>query len=114
MSLDLRQWDVVRVRINATDKDEHPAVVISPDGVLAGRPARINVLYGTSRRPNMEVREHHAVLNGAEGLENPTLVSCAHFYQVAPLSVVQKYGRVGVARRKEIIRKIIAAFGLTP
>lgn len=107
----LRQWDVVRVRINPGDKDEHPAVIISPDEVVAAAP-RINVLYGTTRRPNMAVKAHHAVLNGADGLEHQTLVSCAHFYQVSPASITGKYGAVTPTRRREIARKIVAAFRL--
>ncbi len=52
--MNLRQWDVVKVLINPTDKEPHPAVIVSPDDVVAlGR--RINVLYGTSRRPDMKV-----------------------------------------------------------
>lgn len=110
--MSLRQWDIVKVRINPADKDEHPAIVISPDEVLAAAPPRINVLYGTTRRPNMVVKPHQAVLNGADGLEHQTLVSCAHFYQVSPGSISGKYGAVTPVRRKEIARKIIASFRL--
>lgn len=31
MSIEVRQWDVVRIRINPNDRDEHPAVVLTCD-----------------------------------------------------------------------------------
>jgi hypothetical protein len=106
-----RQWDVVRVRINPGDRDEHPAIVVSSDEVCASAP-RINVLYGTTRRPGQSVRSHQAVLNGADGLDHPTLFGCGHFYQVAPEAITGRYGSVTAARRREIARKIIAAYRL--
>ncbi|MFA6961733.1 MAG: type II toxin-antitoxin system PemK/MazF family toxin [Opitutaceae bacterium] len=107
----LRQWDVVKVRINPSDRDEHPAVIISPDDVVAvGR--RINVLYGTTRRPGMNVAAHHFVLNGADGLEHPTIVSCAHFYQVDIPAITGHYGHVSSERRRQLARKIVATFRL--
>jgi mRNA-degrading endonuclease toxin of MazEF toxin-antitoxin module len=112
MSLPLQQWDVVKVRINADDRDEHPAVVISPDEVCASAP-RVNVLYGSTRRSGQPVRLHQTVLNGAEGLERATVFGCGHFYQVAPGAITGHYGRVGPVRRREIARKIVACYRFT-
>jgi len=112
MSLPLRQWDVVKVRINPDDRDEHPALVISADEVCASAP-RVNVLYGSTRRPGQPVRPHQAVLNGAEGLDRATLFSCGHFYQIAPGAITGRYGSAGPVRRREISRKIIAAYRFT-
>ncbi len=110
-NLPLRQWEVVKVRINPQDRDEHPALVISADDVCASAP-RVNVLYGTTRRAGQTARPHQAVLNGAEGLDHATLFSCGHFYQIAPGAVTGRYGSVGPVRRREIARKIIAAYRL--
>ncbi len=50
MTQTLRQWDVIKVRINPEDRDEHPAVVVSPEELCADpRKRRINVLYGSPR-----------------------------------------------------------------
>ncbi|MEX2044082.1 MAG: hypothetical protein WD941_01940 [Opitutus sp.] len=111
MSLPLKQWDVVKVRINPGDRDEHPAIVISTDEVCASAP-RVNVLYGSTRRPGQPVRSHQAVLDGADGLDHATLFSCGHFYQIAPASITGRYGSVGPVRRREIARKIVAAYRL--
>jgi len=106
-----RQWDVVRVRINPGDRDEHPAVVISADEVCISAP-RINVLYGTTRRPGQATRTHQVVLNGADGLDHATLVGCGHFYQIAPESITHRYGSVRPERRRAISRRIIASYRL--
>lgn len=53
MSLELRQWDVVKVRINPTDRDEHPAIILSADEIAGGRADRVNILYGSTKRPAM-------------------------------------------------------------
>lgn len=105
------QWDVVKVRINPGDRDEHPALVISTDEVCASAP-RINVIYGSTRRPGQPARPHQVVLNGADGLDRPTLFGCGHFYQVSPDAITGHYGSVTAARRREVARKIIAAYRL--
>jgi len=47
MNLSLRQWDVVKVRINPEDRDEHPAVIVSPDEICSdSRRTKLNLLYG--------------------------------------------------------------------
>ncbi len=107
----LHQWDIVKVRINPGDRDEHPAIVLSSDEVCASAP-RINVLYGTTRRSGQPVRAHQAVLNGADGLDHPTLFGCGHFYQIGPDAITSRYGSVVAVRRREIARKIIAAYRL--
>jgi hypothetical protein len=112
MSPPLTQWEVVKVRINPGDRDAHPALVISADEVCASAP-RINVLYGSTRRPGQPVRPHQIVLNSAEGLERATLFSCGHFHQIAPDAITGRFGSVGPVRRREISRKIISAYRFT-
>ncbi len=98
------QWDIVRVRINPEDRDEHPAVIFSPDEHCADeRRPKVNVLYCTTRRPGAEPRIHEVVLNGADGLEHPTIVNCAYFYSVPRLKISGPMGRVSLARRRQII-----------
>lgn len=111
MTPPLRQWEVVKVRINPGDRDEHPALVISTDEVCASAP-RVNVLYGSTRRPGQAARSHQVVLNSGEGLEHPTLFGCAHFYQVAPAAVTGRYGQVGPLRQREVARNIVASYRL--
>jgi hypothetical protein len=72
----LRQREIVKVRVNPEDRDEHPAVEMTCDEFCADeRKLRINVLYDTTRRPGDTPRAHEALLNGADGLDHPTLFS---------------------------------------
>jgi len=105
------QWDIVRVRINPEDRDEHPAIVFSPDEHCAEitRP-KLNVLDGTTRRSGQPPRIHEVQLNGADGLDRPTVFSCAYFYSVPRAKIRGIIGRVTAARRRQIGRRIVAVF----
>jgi len=113
MSPNLNQWDVVKVRINPNDRDEHPAVLISPPEACAdGKKTRLNVLYGTTRRPGFVPQEHEVPLNSADGLEHVTLFSCGHIYTIDRAKVSARLGSVAYERRRQIGRKLIATFRL--
>jgi mRNA-degrading endonuclease toxin of MazEF toxin-antitoxin module len=113
MILVLHQWDVVKVRINPEDRDEHPAVIISPEELcIDPRKTRLNVLYGTTRRPGETPSAHEVVLNGADGLDHATLVGCAYFFGVDRRKITTSFGRVAPERRRQIGRKIVASLRL--
>jgi mRNA-degrading endonuclease toxin of MazEF toxin-antitoxin module len=113
MSFVVRQWDVVRIRINPNDRDEHPAVVLTCDEFCTDeRRLLLNVLYGTTRRPTSKPEAYEITLNGADGLDNPTLFSCAHFYSVDRRKVTAILGRVAAERRRQIGRKVISTYRL--
>lgn len=108
---ELHQWDVVKVRINPEDRDEHPAVIISPEELCGEiKKTKLNVLYGTTQRPGDAPRPHEVVLNGADGLEHSTLVGCAYFYGVDRRKISSSIGRVAPERRRQIGRKVVATF----
>ena len=91
----------------------HPAVLISREEVCRDeRKARLNVLYGTTRRPGDAPDPLEVQLNGADGLERPTLFTCAHIYTVSRRNILQGMGRVTPERRRQIGRKIAEAFRL--
>lgn len=109
----VRQWDIVKVRINPQDRDEHPAIIISPEEICADRRRlRLNVLYGTTRRPGQSPYSHDAVLNGADGLDHATLFTCSIFYLVERRKISGVVGRVSPERRRQIGRKIISTLRL--
>ncbi len=112
---DLAQWDVVRVRIRSTDKDSHPAVVVSrADMCRDGRVPVVNVLYGTTRRPASSPGLTDVVLNGADGLDRPTLVNCDHLHTVTKASIEIRLGSVAHERRRALSRTLHRAFALLP
>ena len=113
MSTNLTQWDIVKVRRNPNDRDEHPAVLISPPEVCADeKKPRLNVLYGTTRRPGFVPQGHEVPLNSADGLEHMTLFSCAHIYTIDRARISARLGSVAHERRRQIGRKIIATYRL--
>ena len=113
MSVGLRQWDIVRVRIRPDDKDEHPAIVLTCDEFCADeRRNLVNVLYGTTRRPASGMELYEVCLHGADGLERATVFSCAHLYTVDRRKISSSVGRVSTERRRQIGRKIVATYRL--
>jgi hypothetical protein len=109
----MKQWDIVKVRINEHDRDEHPAVVISPDEVCANaRAGKINVLYGSKIRPVIPLNSNEIPLNGADGLEFRTKFDCAFMYAVSKQKISQTIGEVAYERRFQISRKIAEVFRL--
>ena len=109
----LRRWDIVFVPVDDKDTTGHPAVVLSHEARLDdGRMERINVLVGSKKQPGETAREHHVVLNSAEGLEFSTLVDCAFIYTVRKSAILRLAGAVGYVRRAELQRKVRAYLGL--
>ncbi len=111
--MEIHQWDIVRVRIQPDDRDEHPAVVITCDEFCADlNKPMINVLYGTTRRPGKEPRVHEILLNGADGVDHSTLFSCGHLYTIDRRKISAITGRVTPERCRQIGRKIVATYRL--
>jgi mRNA-degrading endonuclease toxin of MazEF toxin-antitoxin module len=107
------QWDVVKVRINPGDRDEHPAVVVSREEICSDeRKPFVNVLYGSTKRPADEKSVTEIQLNGADGLERPTVFSCTHLYTIHRSKISQCLGRVAPERRRQIGRAIVALYRL--
>lgn len=112
---DLAQWDGVRARIRSTDKDSHPSVIISrADMCRDARVPVVNVLYGTTRRPAGSPGLTDVVLNGADGLDRPTLVNCDHLHTVTKASIEIRLGSVAHERRRALSRTLHRAFALLP
>jgi mRNA-degrading endonuclease toxin of MazEF toxin-antitoxin module len=109
----LRQWDVVWVRIRPEDRDEHPAVVLTSDEFCQdARRHAINVLYGTTKRPATAAAIYEITLNGADGLERSTLFNCGHLYTIDRRKITMHAGRVSLERRRQIARKIVSTYRL--
>ncbi len=109
----LRRWDIVFVAIDDKDAVGHPAVVLSHEARLDDvRVQRINVLVGTKKQPAEASREHHALLNEADGLDFLTAVDCSFVYTVQKVRIKRVAGTVSYARRADIQRKVRAFLGL--
>jgi mRNA-degrading endonuclease toxin of MazEF toxin-antitoxin module len=111
--MNVTQWDIVRVRINPGDRDEHPAVVISPNHVARNpRVAKLNVLYCTKLPPAGEVLPTQFPLNGADGLEFRSTVDCSFYHVIHRDKIAGLCGRVSLERITALKRKVREIFGL--
>lgn len=109
----LHQWDIVRVKINPNDKDEHPAVVLSrEEWCQDDRKLTLNVLYGTTKRPAEKLGLCDITLNSADGLDRLTLINCEHVYTVSRGKITTIIGRVSIERRRQIGRMLVTAYRL--
>ena len=107
----MNQWDIVRVRIRADDRDEHPAIILSPDEAIAAFP-RVCVFYGTTKRPGKAIEPGEILLNGSDGLDHMTVFDTLQIYMVAKANVSRKIGSVSFERRRALKRLIISIYRL--
>ena len=111
--MNLAQWDIVRVRINPEDRDEHPAVIISPNHVVQNpRALKLNVLYCSKLPPAGGIAPTQFALNGADGLEFRSAVDCSFYHVIRRDRVTGHYGRVSGERISALKRKVREIFGL--
>ncbi len=111
--MNLAQWDIVRVRINPEDRDEHPAVIISPNHVTQNpRVLRLNVLYCSKLPPAGDALPTQFMLNGADGLEFRTVVDCSFYHVIRRERITGQEGRVGWERISALKRRVREVFGL--
>ena len=109
----IRRWDIVRVRINANDRDEHPAIVLSTSEVASSpRVDRINVIYGSTRRPAQELMPGEILLDEADGLDHLTVFDCLLFPVVKKAAISAVVGHVSTERKRHLHRTLVAALRL--
>lgn len=113
MTAPLRQWDVVRVRIHPADRDEHPAIVLSPAEIAAScRVDRVNVLCGTTKRPAVDLLPGQILLGEADGCERLTVFDCLLFPVVRKASISAVVGHVSAERRRHLGRTLASVLRL--
>ena len=108
-----RRWDIVFIRVDEKDATGHPAVVLSSDDLMAeGKQRRFNVVTGTKKQPAEGARNHHVILDEADGLAFSTLVDCSLVYVARKSSIIRSGGTVTVHRRQQIQRTVRGYLGL--
>ena len=112
MRLMLRQWDVVRVRIDPQDRDEHPAIILSPNEVAAGRADRVNVIYGSTKHPAVDLLPGQVLLDEADGCDHPTVFDCVFYPVVRKSAITAKIGAVSPNRRRHLHQTIAGVLRL--
>jgi mRNA-degrading endonuclease toxin of MazEF toxin-antitoxin module len=92
------------------ERGEHPAVIVSHP-LRAERKETVEVLLCTTQRAGHTPAAHEVVLNGADGLDWSTLCRCDLIYSIPRTDLTTLRGTVSIARRRDIIRKMIASHG---
>ena len=108
----ISQWGIYNFPY-PSDAQPHPCVIISSQGLI-DNPAYefINVLLCVSLRADMPVKLFHVRLNGADGLDNATVVKCNEIYRSEKAAIGVRQGTVSYQRRRAIGRKLIDVLGL--
>jgi mRNA-degrading endonuclease toxin of MazEF toxin-antitoxin module len=104
----MNQWEIRTYSFPGAG--DHPAVIISHP-LRAERKQTVEVLLCTTLRAGNKSGPHEVVLNGADGLDWSTLCRCDLIYSVPRSDLTGLRGTVSIARRRDIIRKIIASHG---
>jgi hypothetical protein len=104
----MNQWEISTYAFPRAG--EHPAVIISHP-LRAERKETVEVLLPTTLRSGQTPGPHEVILGGADGLDWSTLCRCDLIYSLPRGDLSKLRGTVSVARRRDIIRKIIASDG---
>ncbi len=81
-------------------------VISAAEWCADDRKLRLNVLACSKRVPAEGAKSHQVLLNGADGLNFPSVCGCKFFHIIARDSIQEIFGRVTPARRRAISRKI--------
>lgn len=104
----MNQWEIRTYAFPGAG--EHPAVIISHP-LRAERKETVEVLLCTTLRSGNKPGPHEVVLNGADGLDWSTVCRCDLIYSIPRSDLASLRGTVSIARRRDIVRKIIACHG---
>ncbi|MEI9960006.1 MAG: type II toxin-antitoxin system PemK/MazF family toxin [Limisphaerales bacterium] len=103
----MKQWDIFTWEFPEGD---HPAIIVSHSVRVAQKPV-VNVLLCSSQRAKRLAEVNEIILDEADGLDWPTLCKCDLLYDVPKEELKHKRGSVTPIRRRQIVERIISAFG---
>ena len=111
--MNLQQWDLVMVRIDPQDRDEHPAIILSPTEVASDRQwPKVNVIYGSTKRPATKLLPGQLLLDAVDGCEHLTVFDCVFFPVVRKEQVSRVLGQVSANRRRPLHQTLSASLRL--
>jgi mRNA-degrading endonuclease toxin of MazEF toxin-antitoxin module len=88
----------------------HPVVIVSHPA-RAARKGFVKILDCSSQRASRSVHDHEVLLDSSDGLDWPTFCKCDCIYAVPRTELGRARGVATLARRRQIIRTVIAAHG---
>jgi hypothetical protein len=78
----------------------------------APRVDRINVIYGSTRRPAQDLRPGEVLLDEADGLDHLTVFDCLLFPVVKKAAISAVIGHVSTERKRHLHRTLVATLRL--
>ncbi|MFO1460819.1 MAG: type II toxin-antitoxin system PemK/MazF family toxin [Verrucomicrobiota bacterium] len=105
----MKQWDIFSFQPTGWP-EPHPAVVVSHPLRVTHKP-EVDVVICSSKRAGRPAEGHEVMLDQEDGLDWPTLCKCDLLYTVPKSALRERRGTVTQFRRREIVRRIIAAHG---
>lgn len=103
----MKQWDIYTWEF---PEGKHPAVIVSHPARISAK-AAVNVLLCSSQRARRAAEANELILDEADGLDWPTLCKCDLLYDVPKDQLTQRRGSVTPIRRRQIVERVISAFG---
>lgn len=103
----MKQWDIFTWEF---PEGSHPAVIVSHPRRIADREV-VNVLLCSSQRTRRAAEINEVILDEADGLDWPTLCKCDLLYNLHKEELTSHRGSVTPIRRRQIVERIISAFG---
>lgn len=104
----MKQWEIWT--FDFPEAGPHPAIIISHPDRVANAPL-VNVIICTSQRATRAPKKNEILLDGADGLDWPTLCRCDLTYLVRNEQLKQRRGTVGFERQRQIVQVFVASFG---
>ena len=109
----MKQWETWITRGAEKDPHGHPLILLSNDeSCLDANRATVNVLFGSTKRPAINLRPFEIVCDQADGFEHLTVVDCSRIYFIPKVNLGRQMGNVSRARRVQACRKIAEVFRL--
>ncbi len=103
----MNAWDIFEADLGW---GVHPVVIVSHP-VRAARKDFVEVLDCSSRRAARAPYPNEVLLDNADGLDWQTFCKCDLIIAVPRAELKRQRGRVGMERRRQIVRSMIATHG---
>lgn len=105
----MEPWDIWTWKF--PEAGEHPAVILATEERVKLKPV-VSVLLCSSQRAARKAEMTEVVLNGADGLDWPTLCKCDVVYAARKQDLHSKRGIVSPECRRAIAERVIRGLGL--
>jgi mRNA-degrading endonuclease toxin of MazEF toxin-antitoxin module len=90
--------------------EPHPCVIISSPARVSNKPD-VEVVLCSTQKAGRAAQSHEIILDGADGLDWPTICKCDLIYAVPKDRIKNRRGQVSERRQGLLIKTLLAAHG---